>query len=211
MRGAGRVVARTLALVQERTRPGVTTLELDRMAERAIRGWGAMPSFKGYHGFPATLCTSINDEIVHGIPSAGRTLREGDVPGPRPIECHPGQQESDTVSSGGEQQTIDMGASMETEEGLAIIDALNEVSDVQAMAGREVTFIGQMRGTVQPAGRLQGADLFACPRGWFILCRESSGARRAVVGADLGDALAGIDDQDVRAAVRQGAEAQGLL
>lgn len=115
------------------------------------------------------------------------------------------------MPSGGEQQTIDMGASMETEEGLAIIDALNEVSDVQAMAGREVTFVGQMRGTVQPAGRLQGADLFACPRGWFILCRESGGAHRAVVGADLADALAGIDDQDVRAAVRQGAEARGLL
>ncbi|MGH2367872.1 MAG: type I methionyl aminopeptidase, partial [Chloroflexota bacterium] len=58
---------------------GVTTADLDRLAERAIRAAGAVPSFKGYHGFPASLCTSLNDEIVHGIPSDRRVLREGDV------------------------------------------------------------------------------------------------------------------------------------
>src|SRR5262245_32208598 len=79
MREAGRVVARTLALVEQAVRPGVSTLELDRLAEEAIREAGAVPSFKGYHGFPASLCTSLNEEIVHGIPSEGRILAEGDL------------------------------------------------------------------------------------------------------------------------------------
>ncbi|MGH2350411.1 MAG: type I methionyl aminopeptidase, partial [Chloroflexota bacterium] len=79
MREAGRIVARVLALVEQEARPGVTTADLDRLAERAIRAAGAVPSFKGYHGFPASLCTSLNDEIVHGIPSDRRVLREGDV------------------------------------------------------------------------------------------------------------------------------------
>jgi methionyl aminopeptidase len=79
MREAGRVVARTLALVAEAARPGVSTAELDALAEAAIRDAGAVPSFKGYHGFPATLCTSIGDEIVHGIPSQERVLQTGDL------------------------------------------------------------------------------------------------------------------------------------
>ena len=79
MREAGRIVAQVLALTEKEAKPGVTTLQLDRMAEAHIRQVRAVPSFKGYYGFPATLCTSINDEIVHGIPSAKRTLREGDL------------------------------------------------------------------------------------------------------------------------------------
>ncbi len=59
--------------------PGVTTAELDRLAERRIRAAGAKPAFKGYHGYPATLCTSVNEEIVHGIPSDERVLKEGDI------------------------------------------------------------------------------------------------------------------------------------
>jgi methionyl aminopeptidase len=79
MREAGRVVARTLALTREAARSGVSTGELDALAEQAIRDAGAIPSFKGYHGFPATLCTSINDEILHGIPHPGRILAPGDL------------------------------------------------------------------------------------------------------------------------------------
>lgn len=109
------------------------------------------------------------------------------------------------------QQMIDMGASMETEEGLAIIDALNEVSDVQAMAGQEVTFIGELRAAAAPVGRLAGADFYACPRGWFVLCREAAGPHWAVAGADLATALWMIEDENVRDAVRQGAVAQKLL
>jgi methionyl aminopeptidase len=79
MREAGLVVARTLRLVAAAVRPGISTAELDQLAEREIRAAGATPSFKGYHGYPATICTSVNDEIVHGIPSPARRLREGDI------------------------------------------------------------------------------------------------------------------------------------
>jgi methionyl aminopeptidase len=79
MREAGLVVAHTLAAVAAAVRPGVTTAELDAIAEREIRAAGATPSFLGYHGYPATICTSVNDEIVHGIPSAARSLTEGDL------------------------------------------------------------------------------------------------------------------------------------
>jgi methionyl aminopeptidase len=84
IRRAGRVVARTLAAVRAAVRPGVTLRELDRLGERVIRGEGATPSFLGYlphfasTPFPATLCLSVNDEIVHGIPDDDR-LREGDI------------------------------------------------------------------------------------------------------------------------------------
>ncbi len=78
MRRAGRIVAETLQLLRSLVKPGVSTAELDRVAEAFIRGQGATPSFKGYHGFPASICASVNEEIVHGIPSA-RVLREGDI------------------------------------------------------------------------------------------------------------------------------------
>jgi methionyl aminopeptidase len=79
MRAAGLVVARTLRTLAEAIGPGVTTAELDALAEDEIRGAGATPSFKGYHGYPATICTSVNEQIVHGIPSQERHLREGDI------------------------------------------------------------------------------------------------------------------------------------
>ena len=79
MREAGLVVARTLSTLAEAARPGVTTAELDAIAERQITAAGATPSFKGYHGFPATICTSVNEEIVHGIPSPAKRLQDGDV------------------------------------------------------------------------------------------------------------------------------------
>jgi methionyl aminopeptidase len=80
MAAAGRIVAETLALVRRHVRPGVSTAELDRVAEAFIRSHpGARPSFKGLYDFPATLCTSINPEVVHGIPSAKRVLKEGDL------------------------------------------------------------------------------------------------------------------------------------
>jgi methionyl aminopeptidase len=78
MRKAGIVVAETLELLREAVAPGVTTRELDALAEEHIRSRGATPNFLGYYGFPATICTSVNDEVVHGIPSE-RALREGDV------------------------------------------------------------------------------------------------------------------------------------
>jgi methionyl aminopeptidase len=81
LRAACRVVAEVLAELSATVAPGVTTLELDRLAEAGARRRGAEPAFKGYHGYPASLCASINEEVVHGIPSAARVLREGDVIG----------------------------------------------------------------------------------------------------------------------------------
>jgi methionyl aminopeptidase len=78
MRRAGVVVGRTLEVLCGAVRPGVTTGELDAIAEDAIRTAGATPSFLGYEGFPASICTSVNDEVVHGIPG-DRELREGDL------------------------------------------------------------------------------------------------------------------------------------
>ncbi len=79
MREAGLVVARTLQRLRAAVAPGVTTADLDRVSEESIRSEGAVPSFKGYRGFPATICTSINDEVVHGIPSRHKKLRTGDI------------------------------------------------------------------------------------------------------------------------------------
>lgn len=78
MRRAGLVVGQTLELVRRTIEPGLSTQDLDAVAERHIRDAGATPSFLGYHGFPATLCVSVNEEIVHGIPGP-RVLREGDL------------------------------------------------------------------------------------------------------------------------------------
>lgn len=78
MRQAGLVVATTLQLVAEAVRPGVCTKELDAIAHEHILRMGASPSFLGYHGFPAVICTSVNDEVVHGIPGP-RILHDGDL------------------------------------------------------------------------------------------------------------------------------------
>ncbi|MEQ7126424.1 type I methionyl aminopeptidase [Actinopolymorpha sp. B11F2] len=78
MRKAGLVVADTLAMLRDAVAPGVTTGELDRLAEELIRSRGAVPSFMGYLGYPASICTSVNDEVVHGIPGE-RVLRDGDL------------------------------------------------------------------------------------------------------------------------------------
>ncbi len=79
MREAGLVVAGTLRAVAAAAEPGISTAELDALAEQQIRGAGATPSFLGYHGYPATICTSVNDEIVHGIPSPAVTIAAGDL------------------------------------------------------------------------------------------------------------------------------------
>ncbi len=78
MRHAGRIVAETLRLVETKIRPGVETIELDRIAENFIRKSGASPAFKGYRGFPASICASPNEVVVHGIPGQ-RRLKEGDI------------------------------------------------------------------------------------------------------------------------------------
>jgi methionyl aminopeptidase len=79
MRSAGHIVAEVLDAMRDTARPGLTTAELDKVAEALIRKRGATPSFKGYHGFPASICVSINEEVVHGIPSRKRVLHDGDI------------------------------------------------------------------------------------------------------------------------------------
>src|SRR3954467_272342 len=79
MRRAGRIVRQVLEAVKEAVAPGATTMDLERAAEQKIKELGAKPAFKGYHDYPCVLCTSVNQEIVHGIPSAKRVLKSGDI------------------------------------------------------------------------------------------------------------------------------------
>ena len=79
MRVSNRIVAMVLEQMKSEVRPGITTYDLDRTAEEIIRSAGATPSFKDYHGYPASICTSVDDEIIHGIPSKKKVLREGSI------------------------------------------------------------------------------------------------------------------------------------
>ncbi len=78
MRDAGKIVAKTLSEVRRAAKPNVTTLELDEIAEKYIKSCGATPAFKGYHGFPGNICSSVNEEVVHGIPGL-KKLKNGDT------------------------------------------------------------------------------------------------------------------------------------
>ena len=78
MRDAGRIVAETLEILRGAVRAGITTAELDQMAEKNIRRYGAVPSFKHYRGFPASICVAVNEEVVHGIPGP-KVLHDGDI------------------------------------------------------------------------------------------------------------------------------------
>ncbi len=79
MRKSSRIVAHVLKEIESFVKPGMSTLDLDSYAEKRIREFGAEPSFKGYHGFPGSICASINDEVVHGIPSDKKIIRDGDL------------------------------------------------------------------------------------------------------------------------------------
>ena len=79
MRAAGRLVGQVLTELSAKVAPGVTTADLDEIAEGLIVDAGAIPAFKGYHGYPATICASVNEEVIHGIPSGKRVLEAGDV------------------------------------------------------------------------------------------------------------------------------------
>lgn len=79
MRRSGRIVRQVLETVRDMVAPGVSTMELERAAEDKIRELGAKPAFKGYYDYPCVLCTSVNNEIIHGIPSEKRVLKEGDI------------------------------------------------------------------------------------------------------------------------------------
>jgi methionyl aminopeptidase len=78
MRRSGKITAKTLTMLMDAAKPGITTGELDRLAEASIRSMGGIPTFQGYHGYPSSICASVNDEVVHGMPG-DRVLREGDL------------------------------------------------------------------------------------------------------------------------------------
>lgn len=79
MKNAGRLVAEVHNLMKQEIKPGVSTLYLDQIAEELIRSKGAIPSFKGYHGYPASICASVNDQVIHGIPNKNTILKDGDI------------------------------------------------------------------------------------------------------------------------------------
>lgn len=79
MREAGKILAKVHDQLAKEIKPGMSTFEIDRIGEQLIRSYGCIPSFLGYGGFPASICVSVNDEVVHGIPSKQRILREGDI------------------------------------------------------------------------------------------------------------------------------------
>lgn len=79
MREAGRILAQVHEELGKMIKPGISTLDIDRAGERMIRSFGCAPSFKNYNGYPASICVSVNDEVVHGIPNRHRILREGDI------------------------------------------------------------------------------------------------------------------------------------
>jgi methionyl aminopeptidase len=79
MRRAGQATREVLELVRSLVKPGVTTMDLEKAAEARTKKLGAKPAFKGYHGYPCVLCTSVNSEVVHGIPSSKRVLKEGEI------------------------------------------------------------------------------------------------------------------------------------
>ena len=82
MREAGRILAKVHNELGKIIKPGITTLEIDRVGEELIRSYGCIPSFLNYNGYPASICVSVNEEVVHGIPSPKRVIKEGDIVSP---------------------------------------------------------------------------------------------------------------------------------
>jgi methionyl aminopeptidase len=164
MRQAGLVVARTLDRVRREIRPGVTTLDLDRVAQDSIRDHGATPSFLGYHGFPAHICVSVNDEVVHGIPT-DRVLRDGDL------------------------VSIDCGAIVEGWHGdAAITVAVGEVTP-QAQRLSEVTEESLWAGlrVARPGARL--SDIGHAIEAHVRSCGDGYGIVEEYVGHGIGSAM----------------------
>lgn len=146
MREAGKVVAQTKSKVLEAIEPGVSTAELDRIAEKEIRQLGADTSFKGLYGFPATICVSINEQIVHGIPS-DRRISEGDL-----VSVDVGA----VVGGFHSDSAFTVGVGEITEEAERLIDATEESLDLgisQATAGAR---IGDISAAVQGYGESLG-------------------------------------------------------
>jgi methionyl aminopeptidase len=137
MAAGGKILAATHEAVRQAVRPGVSTLDLDRVAEEFIRSHaGAVPSFKGLYGFPGSICASVNEEIVHGIPSPRRVLKEGDIISVD-IGVHFGGLHTDAA------RTVPVGAiDDETNRLLRVTEAALEAGLAQARLGNYIGDIG---------------------------------------------------------------------
>ena len=154
MRRANVIVAEVLAELRAAVRPGVTTGELDRTAEELTRKKGAVPAFKGYtvggRVFPATLCVSINDEVVHGIPSGSRVLREGDIVGLDFGVCYRGYYGDSAV-------TVPVGAV--TPQATKLMRATREALEAGIEAARPGNRLGDLGAAIQAHAERQGFSI----------------------------------------------------
>ncbi len=153
MRAAGAVVARTLTLLERTARPGVSTAELDEVAEQSIREARAVPSFLGYHGFPGSICTSVNHQVVHGIPSRDQVLAEGDL---LSVDCG-------AILDGWHGDaavTIEIGAVDETDRKLsaACRSALQAGIEAARPGGRLTDISHTVENAIVEAGRTDGVE-----------------------------------------------------
>lgn len=139
MRQAGRIVAEVLQALAREVRPGITTAKLDKVAEREIRKRGAVPSFKGYRGYPASLCASVNHEVVHGIPG-GRALQEGDIISLDVGAIYQGYH-------GDAARTVAVGAI--TPQAQELVRVTREALEAGTSAARAGAHLGDVSGTIQ--------------------------------------------------------------
>ncbi len=146
MRHAGKVVARTLAVLVNSIRPGMKTRELDTIATREILSQGAQPSFKGYRGFPASICVSMNEEVVHGIPG-DRVIREGDI-----VSLDVGA----VVQGFQGDAAVTVGVGKISREAQALIDTTREVLEQGIKAARAGAHLSDISSAVQRAAESQG-------------------------------------------------------
>lgn len=155
MRQAGKIVAIVLGVLVKAVRPGLTTRELDSIAEKEIKRLGGIPSFKGYRGYPANLCVSINDEVVHGIPG-DRVLNEGDIVSMDVGAIYRGYQ-------GDAARTVGVGAiSLQAE---ALIQATESALQAGIMMARDKNRLGDISAMIQKHAEKKG----------FAVVREYTG------------------------------------
>ncbi len=146
MRQAGKIVAEALEIMAGAIRPGLKTIQLDRLAERHIRRQGGLPAFKGYRGFPASICASINEEVVHGIPGL-RRLQEGDI-----ISIDVGVKYKGYF--GDAAATFPVGSI--SEEAKSLIEATREALEAGIRQTREGNFLSDISHAVQSCAENRG-------------------------------------------------------
>jgi len=173
MRAAGLVVGRTLQLLRESARPGVTTLELDQIAEDSIRSSGATPSFKGYHGFTGSICASVNDEVVHGIPSRRRLLYEGDLIGLDYL-CQSGREREGIAA---DEVVVRDGIVCYSPKSLTLTSVVVITGETARGSVAEVSIKGQLVGEDTEAARSQLAETMA--KATFLVILDAEDAPNA--------------------------------